>query len=318
MDFIILGTGGIGAFYGAKLQSIGNNVTFIARGKQLEALKNNGLSLTHPTFTFNGKINVCSFEELENSKIQNCDAVIFTTKSASTKQLSQDLAKKINKDKKYPFLLSLQNGVENEDIICEYFPKNKVIGGLSRKIGAHIISFGVIEATGDVETIIGAIEQSDKNRNFLEEFKKQLIEARTKCEITKDIKFELWKKLIINNGVNALCALLRVKTGEIMSHKKLSKIVYGLMCETAIAARYDGIEISQDDVKQMFELIKDFDSIKPSMLVDVENNRAIELDEICNVVVEKCEKLNSDAPYTRTISTLLEYTYLEKNLIYKK
>ena len=54
------------------------------------------------------------------------------------------------------------------------------------------------------------------------------------------------------------------------------------------------------------------DSIKPSMLVDVENNREIELDEICNVVIKNCEAQGLDAPYTRTISTLLEYTYYKK------
>lgn len=313
MNYIILGAGGIGAFYGSKLQSVGHNVIFIARKKHLEALKNNGLKLTHPTFTFNEKIKALSFEELKNETVQNCDAIIFATKAIATEQLTKEVSQKIDTNIKYPFLISLQNGVENEDIICKYFPKNKVIGGLSRKIGAHIIAPGVVEATGDVETIIGSMEKTDENGAFLEEFKKQLIEANTKCEIVDNIKFELWKKLIINNGVNAICALLRIKTGELMSNEKLSKIVYGLMHETAIAAKVDGVDFEKEDVDQMFELIKLFDSIKPSMLVDVENRRPIELDEICNVVINKCKELDFDAPYTKTVSTILEYMY-EKEL----
>ena len=312
MDYIILGAGGIGAFYGAKLQTIGSNVIFVARSKHLKALKNNGLKINHPIFSFDEDVKALSFDELEDETIQNCDAIIFATKATSTEQLTKQLASKIDQNKKFPFIVSLQNGVENEDIICKYFPKDRVIGGLSRKIGAHVIKPSVIEATGDVETIIGAIEKTEQNRIFMEQFKKDLIEANTKCEISEDIKLQLWKKLIINNGVNAICALLGVKTGVIMSHEKLSKIVYGLMSETAMAAKEDGVKISEDDVDEMFELIKKFDSIKPSMLVDVENNRKIELDEICNVVIKKCAKQGLDAAYTRTISTLLEFNYYKK------
>jgi 2-dehydropantoate 2-reductase len=215
--------------------------------------------------------------------------------------------------KSFPFIISLQNGVENEDILCNYFPKEKVIGGLCRKIGAHIIKPGVIEATGNIETIIGAMKSTNKSKAFLLDFKKILTNVDTFCGITDDIKFELWKKLIINNGVNAICALLRIKTGELMSHDKLSKIVLGLMRETATAARVQNVNFSQEDINEMYELIKKFDSIKPSMLVDVENNRPIELDEICTIVIKNCEELGLDAPYTRTISTLLDFTYNQKD-----
>jgi 2-dehydropantoate 2-reductase len=157
------------------------------------------------------------------------------------------------------------------------------------------------------------MKPTNKSKAFLLDFKNILTNVDTFCGITDDIKFELWKKLIINNGVNAICALLRIKTGELMSHDKLSKIVLGLMRETATAARVQNVNFSQEDVNEMYELIKKFDSIKPSMLVDVENNRPIELDEICTIVVRNCEKLGMDAPYTRTISTLLDFTYNQKD-----
>ncbi len=252
-------------------------------------------------------------DELNSRQLSYHDAVIITTKSTSSLKIAKELSLKIDLKKRCPFIISLQNGVENEDIFCNYFPKDKVIGALCRKIGAHIIKPGVIEATGDIETIIGAIKKTEENKIFLEKFNQILIDANTISIISENIKFELWKKLIINNGVNAICALLRIKTGELMSHEKLSQIVVGLMKETALAAKCDDIFIEEKDVNQMYELIKKFDSIKPSMLVDVENNRAIELNEICTVVINKCENLGFDAPYTRTISTLLNFTYNENN-----
>ena len=153
------------------------------------------------------------------------------------------------------------------------------------------------------------MQQSKFLKIFLKNLQDAFNQAKIPTFLSSNIKLELWKKLIINNGVNAICALLRKETGVIMHHEKLSKIVYGLMRETANAALNKGISISKEDVDEMFELITNFDSIKPSMLVDVENNREIELEEICNVVIRNCEAQNLDAPYTRTISTLLEYTY---------
>jgi len=311
MNFLILGAGGIGSFYGAKLISFGHNIKFIARGEHLKVMQQYGLKLQHPKFSFDEKVNSFSLETMKSEPLHDIDAVIITTKSTSTNLIAKELSSIFNSTNRHPFIVSLQNGVENEDILCNYFQKNKIIGGLARKIGAHIIKPGIIEATGAVETIIGAIEETKENQKFMEDFSKILNESDILCEITNDIKLELWKKLIINNGVNAICALLKVKTGIVMYHEKLSRIVYGLMNETAIAAKAVGVNISKESVQEMYELIKKFDSIKPSMLVDVEHNRPIELDEICTVVIKNCELQNLDAPYTRTISTLLSFDYIE-------
>lgn len=313
MKFIIIGTGGIGAFYGAKLTESGHDVFFVARGEHLNALRQNGLTLLHAGHRFSSPVNVAALAEVSPQELIAFDAVILSTKSNSTENIAKELADKLVSIQKedFPFFLSLQNGVENEDILCNYLPEEKVIGGLSRKIGAHIVNPGVIEATGNAETFIGAIKSSNEAESFLKAFKDILTGINLFCEISDNIKSDLWKKLIINNGVNAICALLRIETGELMSHDKLSRIVLGLMQETAVAAKAANIIFSKEDVIQMHDLITNFDSIKPSMLVDVENNRPIELDEICNIVIKNCELQNIDAPYTRTISSLLAYTYLE-------
>ena len=309
MNFLILGAGGIGSYFGARLIESGNEVSFVARGKQLQALQQKKLKLQHPEFCFEQKVISYNIEEITKLDFSNFDAVLLTTKSTSTLALSKLLQICFDNEEKIPYIVSLQNGVENEEILSFDLNKKYIIAGLTRKIGAHIVSPAVINATGSAETILGAIEKTVENQEFLEKLKKVLITAKIPTQLSDNINLELWKKLIINNGVNAICALLREKTGVIMHHEKLSKIVYGLMNETAMAASNKGIKISKEEVDEMFELITKFDSIKPSMLVDVENNREIELEEICNVVIKNCEAQNLDAPYTRTISTLLEYTY---------
>lgn len=312
MKFLILGAGGIGSYFGARLINAGHDVIFVARAKQLEALQQKKLKLQHPEFCFSKKVTAYSIDEIKSFDAHYFDAVLLTTKSTSTLALSKHLQMWFANEKKIPYIISLQNGVENEEILSNSLNKKYIIAGLTRKIGAHIVSPAVITATGTAETILGSLEETKENQTFLENLEKVFNDAKIPTQISVNIKLELWKKLIINNGVNAICALLKKETGVIMHHEKLSKIVYGLMNETARAALNIGIKISKKEIDDMFNLITNFDSIKPSMLVDVENNREIELDEICNVVIKNCEAQGLDAPYTRTISTLLEYTYYKK------
>ena len=312
MKFLILGAGGIGSYFGARLINAGHEVIFVARAKQLEALQQNELKLQHPEFCFSKKVIAYTIDEIKSFDAHYFDAVLLTTKSTSTLALSKHLQMWFANEKNIPYIISLQNGVENEEILSESLNKQYIIAGLTRKIGAHIVSPAVITATGTAETILGSLEETKENQTFLKNIEQVFNEAKIPTQISLNIKLELWKKLIINNGVNAICALLKKETGVIMHHEKLSKIVYGLMNETARAALNIGIKISKKEIDDMFNLITNFDSIKPSMLVDVENNREIELDEICNVVIKNCEAQGLDAPYTRTISTLLEYTYYKK------
>jgi 2-dehydropantoate 2-reductase len=312
MKFLILGAGGIGSYFGARLINAGHDVIFVARAKQLEALQQKKLKLQHPEFCFSKKVIAYSIDEIKSFDAHYFDAVLLTTKSTSTLTLAKHLQMWFANEKKIPYIISLQNGVENEEILSNSLNKKYIIAGLTRKIGAHIVSPAVITATGTAETILGSLEETKENQTFLENLEKVFNDAKIPTQISVNIKLELWKKLIINNGVNAICALLKKETGVIMHHEKLSKIVYGLMNETARAALNIGIRISKKEIDAMFDLITNFDSIKPSMFVDVENNREIELDEICNVVIKNCEAQGLDAPYTRTISTLLEYTYYKK------
>lgn len=312
MNIVVIGAGGIGAFYGMILHNIGCNVRFVARGENLEYLKNNKIKLTHPNYVIEDKIETLSIDELIKEKPENIDAIFITTKSMSTETVSKSLASWISEAKKIPYYISLQNGVENEDIMAKYYPKEYVIGGLTRLIAAHTISLGHIDSTGEVQTLLGAVSSNNQNQEFLEKLKVLLDKTPTQTILCKDIKLELWNKLIINNGVNAICALLQEYSGVLIRDEKVSKIIHGLMSEAALASNAIGVNLTQEDADKMFELMTNFESIKPSMWVDTEHNRDLELDEICGVVIRNCEKQGLDAPYTRSVSTILEVLYNKK------
>lgn len=312
MNIVVIGAGGIGAFYGMILHSIGHSVRFVARGDNLEYLKSNNMKLVHPDYTIEAKISTLSIEELISEDTSKTDMIFIATKSMSTKMISKSLGSWIKDSKNIPYYISLQNGVENEDVMCEYYNEEYVIGGLTRLIAAHTIKLGLVDSTGEVQTILGAIKPNKKNQEFLESLKIQLDKTKTTTILTNNIKLELWNKLIINNGVNAICALLQEKSGTLIRDEKTSKLVYGLMSEAGQASKAVGLDISQEGVDKMFTLMTNFESIKPSMWVDTEHNRDLELDDICGVVIKNCETLGLDAPYTRAISTILEFSYNKK------
>jgi 2-dehydropantoate 2-reductase len=313
MNIVVIGAGGIGAFYGMILHSVGCNVKFIARNENLKYLKQNPMKVTHPNYTIEDKIDTYSIEEfVENFKPEEFDAVIIATKAMSTKSISESLSFWIKDAKKIPYYVSLQNGVENEDVMEEYYNKDYVIGGLTRLIVSHTVSFGHIHCSGEVQTLIGALYPNEHNNKFLEELKSYLDKTQTTTFICEDIRLELWNKLIINNGVNPICALLLEESGLLLRKEKTAKLIHGLMSEAAIASNAVGVNLTQEDANKMFELMTKFQSVKPSMWVDLENNRDLELDDICGVVIKNCEKQGIDAPYTRAISTILEFSYNKK------
>ncbi len=317
MNIVIIGAGGIGAYYGMILHKAGCYVKFIARGENLKYLKNNKMKMTHPNYTIEDKIDTFSIDEFTQTfKPKDIDAIFIATKAMSTESISKKLALWTKDNRNIPYYISLQNGVENEDIMEQYYNKEYVIGGLTRLIVSHTISLGHVHCEGGVETLLGALHHTEKNTLFLNKLKTLLDnKTQTTTIICENIKLELWNKLIINNGVNAICALVEEETAPLLQNEKTSKIIYGLMCEAALASNAVGINLSQKDAKKMFELYKKFQSVKPSMWVDKENNRELELEQICGVVIKNCEKQGFDAPYTRTISTLLDFTYKNKKTI---
>jgi len=314
MNIVVIGAGGIGAFYGMILHKAKCDVKFVARGENLKYLQNNSMKITHPNYTIEDNIDTYSIDELTNNfNPEQIDVIFIATKAMSTKVISQKLGEWIKKCDKIPYYISLQNGVENEDIMEEYYPKDYVIGGLTRLIVSHTVGLGHVHCEGGVQTLLGALHHTSKNKDFLEKLKTILDTTPTETLLCENIKIELWNKLIVNNGVNAICALVEEQSGPLLKDEKTSKLIYGLMSEAAFASNaIAGVKLTQNDADKMYELYKEFQSVKPSMWVDKENNRDLELDQICGVVIKNCERLGKDAPYTRSISTLLEYTYNRK------
>ena len=311
---VIIGAGGIGCYYGARLQHAGHKVVYIARGEHLDALTSSGLTLTHPDFTFEDNVTAYSLSTLfEQYKPTDFDVYLLCVKANITEKIAKELQPWLDRFQQTITIISLQNGVDNEAILKKNLPDSFVVGGLAVRIGGHISKPGFVEAKGVAQLIIGKWPNADEKYNSqLVTWSLLFEKAKIPTQVVSNIRFELWRKLLINNGVNSLSALTGLDTKKLTHHPRFGKIVYQLMKEVAQVSCVDHEIISTKDVDEMYDLIRKFEPIKTSMLVDYEKGRPLELDEICGAVLKRSKVIDVSVPYTEVVYALLEHELTNK------
>ena len=309
MRFLIVGAGGIGCYYGARLQVAGHSVCYLARGEHLEAMQCNGLSVSHEDLSFHEGVQAIDIEYLlQHENCSQFDLIVLTLKSGATASILNKLSDWL-KGCDVP-ILSLQNGVDNELLIAKSVGEKRTLGGLAVRIGGHITKPGEVEVKGPAQVIFGHWpnhrNETAVDATALERFAETFNKAGIPTQLSTDIQYELWRKLLINNGVNPLSALTGLDTKRLTSDPVFAKTVYRMMEEVAAVAKADQVQLEQNDIDEMFELISNFDAIKTSMLVDKEKARPLELDGISGAVIRRAKQLGIEVPVTELIHALLE------------
>ena len=308
MRWLILGAGGIGGYYAARLAAAGDQVMVTARGEHLAAIQARGLSLKWEGGELHqGLLAVDQSTLIRAYRAEDFDVIVLAIKAGATAAVMAALDGWLA-NAAVP-VLSLQNGVDNEGVIAAQLGNERTLGGLAVKIGGHIVAPGVISAEGEARVVMGCwphyTNVADRRMPLLGRMKSAFDVAGIPADISGDIRHALWRKLIINNGVNPLSALTGLDTRQLTHHAEFSRIVLGMMDEVVIASAADGVNLTACDRDEMFELISRFNAIKTSMLVDVEKQRPLEIDAICGAVVERCRVLGQEPVYTATVMSLL-------------
>jgi len=313
LSLAILGAGGIGCYYGARLAGNGHHVCFIARGDHLTALREKGLTIKHPDFDFHKAVDACDFDTfIREHDPANFDAIVVCVKATATEEIAENIKRWFKASEQSTMIISLQNGIDNESQLASALDESLIIGGLALRIGGHIVRPGEVAATGIAEIVLGAWPHADSPTDLrVAERLPAIIVAFNQSGIptrkTDNIRRELWRKLVINNGVNPLSALTGLDTRAMAYHPHFGPIVHHLMEEAANMAIADDEPLSQRDADEMFELIRSFDPIKTSMLVDLEKGRPLELESISGAVIERSKRINVPVPYTQTVYALLKH-----------
>ncbi|KUO64277.1 MAG: 2-dehydropantoate 2-reductase [Lutibacter sp. BRH_c52] len=248
MNIVIYGTGGVGGYFGARLAQAGIAVTFIARGKHLEAIQKNGLQLKSPkgdylVFPANATANIADVTDI--------DLILVCVKTwqleAAAIEINRVLSEKT-------IVISLLNGVNNTDALSAIINKKHILGGLC-KVVSKIEDFGIINHLSFEPTIIiGELDNVKTERALLLE--KLFLNAGITTKLAENIQTEIWSKFLFISTISAIGALTRATICEMIASPTIKELMHKTAEEIVAVAKAKGVHLSETIVKQQFKIIE--------------------------------------------------------------
>lgn len=289
MKIAIMGTGGIGGYYGGLLAKQGHEVTFIARGTHLQAIQKNGLQIKsiHGDFSIVPAIAVANPAE-----VGVVDFALVCVKTYDTDSVARTMTPLVGAQ---TAVLSLQNGIDAAKRIGEVVGMEHVLGGVTQ-ISSAIESPGVIKQVSQFRRIVfGELDGSISART--QSIEKALKETGITVEITQDIHKALWTKLVFISAASGLGALTRLPMGEYRAVPEARAIIISLMKEVEAVARAQGVALDADVVQKSLEFMDNAaPHIKASMQLDVETGHRTEIEAMIGVIGRKGRELGVPTP----------------------
>ncbi|WP_439881704.1 ketopantoate reductase family protein [Pontibacter sp. MBLB2868] len=293
MKIVVIGAGGVGGYFGGKLAKAGFDVTFLARGAHLEAMKVNGLTVK----SLQGDFHVDQVQATDSiSGIGQADLIILGVKAWQIKEIAKDLKPILHAD---TLVLPLQNGVLAIDELKEYIPGHNILGGLCRII-SKIDAPGVINHFGVVPTIV--FGETDKSRSERTQQVKTIFDkAGIESQLSDDIYADLWKKFT-SICISGLLAVSRTTYGELRELKETRQLMVELLREIHQLSQKVGIDIQPDFPDKVVAFIDTlpYDSTA-SLTRDVLQGKPSEIEYQNGTVVRLGEIYGVDTPVNRFI-----------------
>jgi 2-dehydropantoate 2-reductase len=288
MEIAIIGTGGVGGYFGARLAQAGNNVTFVARGAHGEAIKTNGLQLLSPK----GDYLVENAKAVDSPlKLDNPDLVLIGVKAWQVKEVALQLKEVISED---TVVISLQNGVMAAKELSEVLPQKNVMGGLCN-IFSKIKEPGVIEhMSAEPHIIFGELDHSITER--AEKIRDTFNKAKIKNKLSEYIQGDTWKKFMLI-CLGGLGALTRANYGVLCQTPELKNMMVKMLYEMYAVSQKEGIHLPESIKEKTLALTMSFaPSANSSMARDIWAGRPSELEYQNGSVVHLAEKHGIEVP----------------------
>jgi len=297
MKIAIIGAGAMGSLFGGLLVEAGHSVKlFDIWAEHVRAINDKGLKIERDGNTRTVKVR--AFTNKEDMGFS--DLVIVFVKSNHTGNAAET-AKDILSEK--GFMLTLQNGMGNADIIAGIIAPERVIAGTTSH-GATLLSPGRIRHAGAGPTVIGLWDGGDHSGV------KPVAEALTRAGIATDcntqIRQVVWEKLLVNVGINAITALTGIKNGQILDLAITRKLSEDAVTEAMGVANALGIEVRKDAVAHVLAIAKATAANRSSMGQDVDNRRVTEIDAINGAVVKMAAEAGVPTPVNSTLTALVQ------------
>ena len=271
MKIAIIGAGGVGGYFGARLAAAGEDVSFIQRGPHLHAMQEKGLQVESEE----GDVSLWPVKVAETAEnLGPVDIVLIAVKSGQTEVAARFCRPLLGAK---TGVISLQNGVENEPKLADWIGRKHVLGGVVY-ILSLIKSPGLIRHSGKTARLLfGELDGSDTERcrAFLASCRKARIDAK----FTTEIEAELWDKFVFLCPHNGMTALTRCPIGLVREDPDCRRLLEEAAGEVISLAKAHGIGIRSDQVATyMTRFDKLPAEMTSSMHYDVMHGKALELD----------------------------------------
>jgi 2-dehydropantoate 2-reductase len=297
LKIAIMGSGGIGGYYGARLQQGGADVTFIARGEHLKAMRQNGLALEGDRAIHLPNVKATD----DPATIGPVDMVIFSVKLRDTETAARQILPIIGPD---TGIISLQNGVQKDEMLAPIVGREHLLGGAAY-IGVSIARPGAIRKAGTPERLAFG-EFDNKVSKRAQAFLDACHASGIKAEIPADITLELWQKFVFLVAMSSATAAMRSTAGPIRSNPLTRQFVVDLMDEVAAVGRAHGVPLAENYGATR---ISHADAMAPemrsSMALDLELGKPLELPWLAGAVVDLGAKKNVPTPCCRAVRDIL-------------
>lgn len=298
MRIAIIGAGGVGGYFGARLQAAGSDVAFVARGAHLEALRERGLRVESPK----GDLRLAHVQATDNpATVGVVDAVLLTVKMYDLHAASRMLTPLIGRD---TVVVTLQNGVEAIDIVAGQVGREHVAGGVAY-IAAVIAEPGVIRHTSLDSLIFGELDRRRSER--LVALEQACLHAGFSARVSDDIDLDLWSKFARLSVFSGMTAVTRSTMGVLRSDPELLAMLVAACRETIAVGRARGVALPDrlmDEILQMVHTLPHH--AKASMLEDLERGRRLELPWLSGAVVRLGAAAGVPTPIHSFIATVLK------------
>jgi 2-dehydropantoate 2-reductase len=296
LKYSVVGTGGIGGFYGGMLAKAGNDVHFLFHN-DFDLIRKNGLFIESPLGDFHLKnINAyCNTEQMPQS-----DVVLVCLKTTNNGILKEILPPLIKED---TCVILVQNGLNIERDLSISFPGLAIAGAMAficcSKFKDRIVHLDYGKIT------IGSF-QGDKEM-LLRQVCTDFISAGVPAFFSENLEKSRWEKLVWNIPYNGLCVALNTTTEQLMNHSDSYELVRGLMTEVINAAASCGVKIRDGFMDEMLNSTKKMKPYAPSMKLDFDYKRPLEIEAIYSAPISEAGRYGFAMPKVAMLEQQLKF-----------
>jgi 2-dehydropantoate 2-reductase len=298
MRIAVMGAGGVGGYFGARLAGSGCDVTFIARGRHLAAMQQAGLTVVSNL----GGIDLAQVKATDDpTAIGPVDLVMVGVKLWDTQAAVKQITPLVQAGAS---VVSFQNGVQKDDIIRHIVGDGPLLGGVSY-IAARIVRPGVISHLGTMQRLVfGEFDgsRSPRAESFLLACKRAGIDA----ELSSDIRRTTWEKFVFLVGLSGVTSTVRLTIGPVLQNPRSRAFLLDLMREVVAVGRAYGVNLASDFAEDRLTFCDTLPAaMTSSMHNDLEGGNPLEVAWLSGGVVALGQAVGVPTPLNRAVADIL-------------